>query len=49
MGLTRLLVANRGEVAVRVLRTAAALDLPTVAVHAADDGDQRLPATLCRP
>jgi len=34
----RLLVANRGEVALRVLRAAAELDIETVAVHAEDDG-----------
>ena len=33
----RLLVANRGEIAVRVLRAAARLDLETVAVHTPDD------------
>ncbi|MGY1603526.1 carboxyl transferase domain-containing protein [Geodermatophilus sp. SYSU D00815] len=37
MPITRLLVANRGEVAVRVLRTAAAVGLRTVAVAPADD------------
>src|SRR6185312_10235014 len=37
MAITRLLVANRGEVAVRILRTAAALGLRTVAVAPADD------------
>ena len=34
----RLLVANRGEVALRILRAAAELDIETVAVHAEDDG-----------
>ena len=35
----RLLVANRGEVALRVVRAAAELDIETVAVHAEDDGN----------
>jgi acetyl/propionyl-CoA carboxylase alpha subunit/acetyl-CoA carboxylase carboxyltransferase component len=37
MGLERLLVANRGEVAIRVLRAAAELRIPTLAVYAEDD------------
>ncbi|OBA60261.1 carbamoyl-phosphate-synthetase [Mycobacterium sp. 1100029.7] len=34
-----LLIANRGEIALRVIRTAAELGLPTVAVYAADDAE----------
>ena len=34
---TRLLVANRGEIAVRIIRAAADLGIATVAVHAPDD------------
>jgi acetyl/propionyl-CoA carboxylase alpha subunit len=37
MGLTRLLVANRGEVAIRVARAAARLDVPTVGIFSEDD------------
>jgi acetyl/propionyl-CoA carboxylase alpha subunit/acetyl-CoA carboxylase carboxyltransferase component len=36
---SRLLIANRGEIAVRIARAAAELGLPSVAVHATDDTD----------
>ncbi|MCL7944802.1 carboxyl transferase domain-containing protein [Marinobacter sp. ATCH36] len=37
MPFQRLLIANRGEIAIRVARAAAELDIPTVAVYAQDD------------
>ncbi|MDK8465362.1 carboxyl transferase domain-containing protein [Marinobacter sp. SS13-12] len=37
MPFQRLLIANRGEIAVRVARAAAELEIPTVAVYARDD------------
>ncbi|MGZ9705823.1 acetyl/propionyl/methylcrotonyl-CoA carboxylase subunit alpha [Pseudomonas sp. GNP013] len=39
--LTTLLVANRGEIACRIMRTAKAMGLTTVAVHSAIDRDAR--------
>ena len=33
----KLLVANRGEIAIRIMRAAAELDIPTVAVYPQDD------------
>ena len=35
----RLLIANRGEIAVRIQRTAQELGLETVALHAPEDAD----------
>ncbi len=37
--MTRLLIANRGEIALRIIRTATELELATVAVYAEDDAD----------
>ena len=37
--MTRLLIANRGEIALRIIRTAIELELGTVAVYAEDDAD----------
>jgi acetyl/propionyl-CoA carboxylase alpha subunit/acetyl-CoA carboxylase carboxyltransferase component len=45
---SRLLVANRGEIAVRILHTAAALGLPTVAVYAVDEATAEHPARADR-
>jgi acetyl/propionyl-CoA carboxylase alpha subunit/acetyl-CoA carboxylase carboxyltransferase component len=33
----KLLIANRGEIAIRIARAAAELNIPTVAIHTADD------------
>jgi acetyl/propionyl-CoA carboxylase alpha subunit len=33
----KLLIANRGEIAIRIARAAADLDIPTVAIHSEDD------------
>jgi len=37
MGIQRLLIANRGEVAVRIARAAAELGMGSVAIYAKDD------------
>ena len=33
----KLLVANRGEIAIRIIRAAAEMDIRTVAIHSEDD------------
>ncbi|MBM3139483.1 MAG: biotin/lipoyl-binding protein [Chloroflexi bacterium] len=35
----KLLIANRGEIAIRIIRAAEELDLPTVAIYSADDAE----------
>jgi acetyl/propionyl-CoA carboxylase alpha subunit len=37
MSVTKLLIANRGEISIRIARAAADMGLPTVAVHSEDD------------
>ena len=37
MPVTRLLIANRGEIAIRIARSAAEMGIATVAIHSADD------------
>ena len=37
MSVTKLLIANRGEIAIRIARAASDMDLPTVAVFSEDD------------
>jgi acetyl/propionyl-CoA carboxylase alpha subunit len=37
MTIRRLLVANRGEIAIRIVRSAAGLGIPTVAVYFQND------------
>ncbi len=39
MTINKLLIANRGEIAVRIARAAAELGIPAVAVHPADDAE----------
>ncbi|MDA1256862.1 MAG: ATP-grasp domain-containing protein, partial [Chloroflexi bacterium] len=39
MALSRLLVANRGEIAIRIMRAAADMGIPTVAIHPIDDAE----------
>ena len=41
MPISRLLVANRGEIAIRILRTAAELDISTAAIHSSDDASSQ--------
>lgn len=39
MGIQRVLIANRGEISIRIARTAADMGIETVAVYAADDAE----------
>ncbi|GGC91514.1 carboxyl transferase domain-containing protein [Halopseudomonas salina] len=39
MNFKRLLIANRGEIAIRLARAAAELDIPTLAIYAEDDSE----------
>ena len=39
MTLSKLLVANRGEIAVRIIRAAADMGIPTVSIYSTDDAD----------
>ena len=38
MSVEKLLIANRGEIAIRIARAADELDIATVAIHSEDDG-----------
>jgi acetyl/propionyl-CoA carboxylase alpha subunit len=38
MSVEKLLIANRGEIAIRIARAAEELDIATVAIHSEDDG-----------
>ena len=57
MGIAKLLIANRGEIAIRIARTAADMGIETVVVHSTDDaaalhvraGDAGGGAGWCRP
>src|SRR5580692_11312706 len=39
MGLTKLLIANRGEIAIRIAKAAATVGISTVGVYSEDDGN----------
>ena len=39
MPFRKMLIANRGEIALRIARAAGELEIPTLAVFPADDGD----------
>ena len=46
--LTKLLVANRGEIALRIIRSARLFGLKTVAEYSAADAEARMSARLTR-
>ena len=39
MTIGKILIANRGEIAIRIARAAAQLDIPTVAIYSEDDDE----------
>jgi 3-methylcrotonyl-CoA carboxylase alpha subunit len=44
--INKVLIANRGEIACRIIRTCQALDIPTVAIYSSADGPHCLHATM---